>query len=406
MKRIRLQRGWRARALAALALLGAGLLVACGSVRNDPATATAAPPFRNPFVVPEDTGQRAPLGYFLHRAWVQLTRDLARTDVPPTVPLNLEAMAGRPFAVAWLGHSAMLMRVGGLWVLIDPALSDTAGPVAGLGPARLTQAPLAWGALPRIDVVLTSHDHFDHLDLATVRRLARQAGGAPRFFAGLGLAPWFEDAAKVRADTFAWWETRRVGEVRFRFVPAQHNSGRSLWARNATLWGGWVVEHEVDGQVRRFYFAGDTAYVPALFQDLRARLGPFDLAALPIGAYLPREAMRFEHTDPDDAVRAHLDLGSPPSFGVHWGSFQLGDDEPFQAATDLARAVRRHGVERFGLLPVGGVVDVGPGAAVPAGLLAPERLRPVSAASVRRAARQGDAPPLTPAPPGAPTAMR
>jgi hypothetical protein len=126
---------------AAAAVLCTGLLVACARALIN----TTQPPmqtFTNPHVVPEDTGVRVPSTYFLRRAWVQITRDLSRTEVPPTVPLDIEAMTQRPFAVSWLGHSAMLMRVGGLWVLLGPVLTDTAGPVAGFGPARLTLLPV------------------------------------------------------------------------------------------------------------------------------------------------------------------------------------------------------------------------------------------------------------------------
>ena len=171
-----------------------------------------------------------------------------------------------------------------------------------------------------------------------------------------------------------------MGEVRFRFVPAQHNSGRSLGRRNTTLWGGWVVEHAVAGATRRFYFAGDTAYVQPLFTQIRERVGPIDLAALPIGAYQPRALMRFEHTDPDDAVKAHLDLGARQSFGVHWGSFQLGDEEPFQPARDLDAALRERGADHFGLLPIGGVLDVGGAPGETPEAIAPALLMPARAA--------------------------
>jgi L-ascorbate metabolism protein UlaG (beta-lactamase superfamily) len=340
-----------------MAILG---LAACATVLSDAADDAPLSRFVNPYVVPEDTGARVPGTYFLRRAWVQITRNLAETEVPPTVPLDLAAMAQRPFAVAWLGHSAMLMRVDGLWVLLDPVLTDTAGPVAGFGPARLTRLPVTLQGLPRIDVVLVSHDHYDHLDLPSVRHLAQQSGGPPQFFVGQGLAPWFRDNVGVPAQSFDWWQATHVGSVSFRFVPAQHNSGRGLRNRNTTLWGGWVVEHMVEGVMQRFYYAGDTAYVKPLFDIIRKRTGPIDLAALPIGAYQPRELMRYEHTDPDDAVRAHQDLGARRSFGVHWGTFQLGDEEPFQAARDLDTAVRHRGVTGMGVLPIGEVLDVLP----------------------------------------------
>ena len=348
--------------------------------------------FRNPYVVAEDTGARPAPTYFFRRAWVQITRDLAATEVPPTVPLDIAAMAQRPFAVAWLGHAAMLMRVGSMWVLLDPALSGTAGPVQGLGPARLTPLPLPLAQLPRIDLVLVSHDHYDHLDLDTMRQLARQPGGPPKVMAGRAMAPWFAENTGLQAQEFDWWQAQQVGDLRVRFVPAQHNSGRTLADRNRRLWGGWVLEHA--GQ--RFYFAGDTAYVPALFRDIRERVGPIDLAALPIGAYQPRPLMRFEHMDPAEALLAHADLGATQSFGVHWGTFQLGDEEPFDAARDLQAAVRQQQVPGFGLLPVGGFVDVRP-AEGQAGVPPAVALQP---------ARASDAAPLLAAAGAAPQILR
>lgn len=330
------------------------LLAACASGSDRLASPSRSGLFSNLHEIEADTGQRLGPTYFLRRARVQILRNLARTEVPPTVVLDLESLEKRQFAVSWLGHSSILIRVDGLWVLIDPVLTNTAGPVAGFGPARLTPLPIAMRELPRIDLVLISHDHYDHLDLPTVRHLARQAGGPPRFLVGLGLADWFQSRVGVEVEEFDWWEQRQVGDITLHFVPAHHNSGRSLRKPNITLWGGWAVEHA--GQ--RFLYTGDTAYVQALFQDIRAHLGPIDLAAIPVGVYLPREAMRFEHVNPEEAVLAHLDLGAKRSFGVHWGTFQLGDDEPFQAADDLAEALDKHQAQGFGLLPIGALIDV------------------------------------------------
>ena len=348
--------GWPG-VLVALTLLGA--LAACASlVATDPRGAVPVR-FRNLYEVAEDKGDRVSVTYFLHRAWVQITRDLARTEVPPTVPLDLRAMARHAFAVSWLGHSSLLLQAGSKWLLIDPVFSATAGPVAGFGPARLAPLPLALEDLPHIDIVLISHDHYDHLDEVTVQRLAAQPGGAPRFFVGKGLRRWFEQQVRSEAEEFDWWQSREVDGLKLSFVPAQHNSNRSLWNRNTTLWGGWGVEH--DG--RRFYFPGDTAYVAELFRDIRARVGLVHLAAMPIGAYQPRALMRYEHMNPDDAVQAHLDLGAVASFGVHWGTFQLGDEEPFEAARDLDVSLRRRGVANFALFKIGSIVDV-PGPAL------------------------------------------
>lgn len=360
-----------------LLALGACALLVSRSAGNTPATRIA---FGNPYLVAEDSGARVNGTYFLRRAWVQLTRDLERTEVPPTIPLDLDALGQQPFAVAWLGHAALLVRAGDLWVLIDPVLSDTAGPVQGFGPARLTPLPLAHDALPRIDVVLTSHDHFDHLDLGTVRRLAKQAGGPPRFFVGRGLASWFDQNTGAPAQEFDWWDTTTVGQTVFRFVPAQHNSGRTPFHKNTSLWGGWVIAHGG----KQFYFPGDTGFVAELFEDIRREAGPIDLAALPIGAYEPRPMMRFDHLNPADALQAHRLLQAGRSFGVHWGTFQLGDEEPFQAAHDLAEATKGQPQQNFALMPVGGFVAVQ--GALGEHWHAPHRLRPAYAGETRRAA--------------------
>jgi L-ascorbate metabolism protein UlaG (beta-lactamase superfamily) len=318
------------------------------------ATAGEHGPMTNAYPAPEDTGRRAPAWYFLRRAWVQLTRDVAKTRLPETLPLDLPALEARRFAVTWLGHATLLVRAGTQWILTDPALFTYVGPVPGFGPRRLTKLPLPTEALPHVDAVLVSHDHFDHLDLASVRRLAAQPGGPPRFLVGRGLGPWFAGDVGVVAEELDWWDRRALGEVGITFVPAQHSSGRSPWSRNRTRWGGWVVGLGA----QRFYFPGDTSYVPELFRDVRSAVGEIQLAALPIGAYSPRDWMRFEHLDPDEAVLAHLDLGAVRSIGVHWATFQLGDEEPYQPALDLARAAQLRAVAGFDVVPIGRIVDV------------------------------------------------
>lgn len=345
--------------LGLLTVLGSCALMVARERSSTATTATAAAtadsgPFKNPYVIPEDRGERVRGTYFFRRAWVQLTRDLATTEVPPVIPLDLAAMQQQSFAVAWLGHASLLVRAGPLWILVDPVLSGTAGPVPGFGPARLPALPLTPEQLPHIDVVLVSHDHYDHLDLSTVQKVATQAGGAPRFFVGRGLSEWFRWNAGAPAREFDWWDEARVGDTAFRFVPAQHNSGRTPFHKNTTLWGGWVIGHAG----KQFYFPGDTAFVSALFDDIQRRTGHIDLAALPIGAYEPRALMRFEHLNPDDALYAHQSLHARRSFGVHWGTFQLGDEEPFQAATDLARAMAASPAADIGLMPIGGFVSV------------------------------------------------
>lgn len=314
------------------------------------------PTLKNPYPALEDTGRRPSFTYFFRRAWVQTTRNMATTELPQVVPIDFAALEREDFAVAWIGHATQLLRVGGQWVLIDPALKKYVGPVDVLAPKRLTPLPFDLADMPRIDVVLISHDHPDHLDHRSVKLLAAQAGGPPRFLVPNGVGSWFEKMGITTSEEFGWWSGVTSNKTTFTFLPAQHGSGRSLTGRNRTLWGGWSIAYDD----RRFYFAGDTAYSAELFSDIRLRIGSPDLAALPIGVYEPRELMRFEHMNPADALQAHLDLGATRSFGVHWATFQLGDDEPIQAARDLDDAITNSDVVDidFITVPIGGVLRI------------------------------------------------
>lgn len=336
-----------------------------------------------------------PLGELLRWRWEAWRDDLPPAPQAPTPVAMPELARLKAYAsamrhvgtaaavpapsVTWIGHATALVQSGGLNVLTDPIFSERASPVQFLGPRRAQPPGVALEDLPPVDVVVISHNHYDHLDRLSVLQLDARSGGRTLFLVPLGIKAWMADLGIRNVVELDWWETHLHRGVEFQLVPVQHWSARSLNDRNRTLWGGWTVEHAVEGRLRRFYFAGDTAYVQALFQEIRHRVGPIDLAALPIGAYQPRAAMRFEHTDPAEAVRAQADLGSPPAFGVHWATFQLGDEEPFQPALDLAEALKASPTSPFGVLPIGAIVDVLPEGASAAGLLPPHRMRPVPA---------------------------
>ncbi len=253
-------------------------------------------------------------------------------------------------AAWWLGHACVLLRKAGLHVLTDPALSERASPLRFAGPRRRTPVPAAIEALPSIDVVLISHNHYDHLDRHSVHRLARRFPNAT-FLVPLGLRPWFEREGLKRVQQLDWWQQVRIGSATFTFVPARHWSARSLWDRNRSLWGGWVMQAD-DGF--RFYFAGDTGYAARL-AEIGQRLGPPDLAALPIGAYAPRWFMQGQHVDPAQAVQLHRELGCRHSLAIHWGAFELADEALDEPPALLEQALREQGVaeEAFRLLPIG-----------------------------------------------------
>jgi N-acyl-phosphatidylethanolamine-hydrolysing phospholipase D len=261
-------------------------------------------------------------------------------------------------SVTWLGHATALWRVNGLNILTDPHLTERASPVTFAGPKREVPLPIGLSDLPRIDVVLISHNHYDHLDRRTVIALDRQAGGPPLFLVPLGVDRWMAAEGIDRVQRMDWWDRIEVpapaGAVALTFVPSQHWSSRTPWDRSATLWGGFVLQAEVGGSPWSMYFAGDTGYSKD-FADIGARFGGFDFAQIPVGCYLPRWFMKTQHVNEDEAVRIHLDVRSRFSMGVHWGTFRLCDDPIDTPIDELPKARERLGVaaEAFVLFALG-----------------------------------------------------
>jgi N-acyl-phosphatidylethanolamine-hydrolysing phospholipase D len=263
---------------------------------------------------------------------------LRRADgVPERVPDVLGELAHHSVATAtWLGHAAVLLRHDGVRYLTDPNWSAHAGPGGRLGARRFAPPPLPLAELPPLDFVLISHSHYDHLDLPTLAELHRLQP-ATRFFVPLGNAELLRGEGIENVTELDWGETAKVGDAEIHCLPAKHWSARGLFDQNRRLWSSWAVV----GPARRVYFAGDTGAF-AGHEAIGRALGPFDLAALPIGAYLPTEMMRPSHVDPEEAVAAALALRAQRALGIHWGTFDLTDEpigEPpvrFRAALQAA----------------------------------------------------------------------
>lgn len=263
----------------------------------------------------------------------------------PALPASLGA---GQVALTFINHITFLIQFCGLNVLTDPVYSERASPFRRIGPRRVRDPGLAFEDLPPIHVVLVTHNHYDHLDIETLLRL--EEVHAPRFITSLGNGPFLEQFALRGVQELDWWGSLDVAGSKVTMTPAQHWSTRGPGNRNRTLWGGFIV---AVGELQ-IYFAGDTGYWRH-FADIRARYGRMDLALLPIGSYEPRWFMRDQHMNPDDAVRAHVDLDARVSVATHFGCFELTDEGIDDPVVDLAAARERHGVtaQSFQVLETG-----------------------------------------------------
>ncbi|HEX6969344.1 MAG TPA: MBL fold metallo-hydrolase [Micromonosporaceae bacterium] len=226
--------------------------------------------------------------------------------------------------VTWVGHATYVLQVDGLTVLTDPVWSER---IPGVRP-RLTPVGVSWSALPRIDAVVVSHNHYDHLDAPTIRRLPRNTP----MLVPANLAGWFRRLGFQDVTELDWWESRQLAGVGFDFVPAHHWSRRTLTDANRSLWGGWVITAKTG---TRIYFAGDTGY-GHWFGEIAQRYPGIDLALMPVGAYDPTWFYRTVHLNPEEAVQACLDVGARRMSPMHWGAFVLTCEPVLQP---LERAV-------------------------------------------------------------------
>lgn len=283
------------------------------------------------FTNPWPTAHFGGRGSVLQWWWERRTRVLPPDPAPGALPVAQSVIA-HPHAppdeirATWVGHASFLLQVGGRNLLVDPHWSNRASPLRWAGPRRFLPPGVPFEGLPPIHAVLLSHDHYDHLDEPTVRRLVARFGERLRWFTPLGYGRWLAKRG-ARATEMDWWEEAEMDGLQIHCLPAQHWSSRAPWDRFRRLWCSWAVTTHAG---RSVFFAGDSGWFPG-YADIRRRVGDLDLALLPIGAYEPRWFMQPSHMNPEEAVQAYRELGGQGIFcGMHWGTFRLTDEDPLE----------------------------------------------------------------------------
>lgn len=292
--------------------------------------------FRNPPGSPESGGGFSDWAGFF---WRNVNRDGAVEMPPDHVLAKDQVLAGLKTdgdRLTWLGHASFLLRLAGRTIVTDPFLSDHASPFPPLGPKRFAPPALRAGELPPIDLLLLTHNHYDHLDLPSLAALPLASGA--RAVLPLGLRSYAETLGFAEVIEMDWYDQIAIDGLRITSLPAIHMSKRGLFDRNRTLWTSYALassDHHV-------YVAGDTAYGP-IFKEVKATLGDVDIGLVPIGAYDPRLLMRGVHTTPEEAVSIGRDLGIRRLVAKHWGTIQLTDEPLFEPPGRFRAAARQAG---------------------------------------------------------------
>jgi L-ascorbate metabolism protein UlaG (beta-lactamase superfamily) len=254
-------------------------------------------------------------------------------------PAPAERIVGDSLVVTFVNHSTFLIQTGGLNILTDPVWSDRASPVAFSGPERMRPPGIRFEDLPEVDIILLTHNHYDHLDIKTMKLLSEKFN--PAIYCPLGVGKYLEKKGIGKVTEMDWWdETAINSSLSLICTPAQHFSGRGMFDRDKTLWSGFSLQ-TAKGSI---YYSGDTGY-GEFFAEIAEKISPVRLSILPIGAYNPAWFMSSIHTSPADAVRIHQIVRSPMSIGMHFGTFPLADDGMEDPAKDLKLAMEQAGIE-------------------------------------------------------------
>ena len=273
-------------------------------------------------------------GYFTEQFFGDQTR-VPPSAIPLSVipPASIQTQPRPGLRAIWFGHSSVYVELDGLRLLIDPVFSDYASPFDGIGPKRFHPPPIAITDLPKIDAVIISHDHYDHLDMRMVQYLSSKGA---QFFVPLGVGSHLDEweVPEQQITELDWWESTEINGLTIVCTPAQHYSSRGIFDYKETLWSSWSVT----GSKHRVFYSGDTGFSNH-FQQIGERLGPFDLSLIKIGQYGPGASWIYSHMDPEHAIEAHLAVRARRMLPVSWGTFNIAFhdwDEPIERAVKAA----------------------------------------------------------------------
>ena len=310
----------------------------------------AADGFQNPHLKPGKRGfvNYLKMRYFGDDEYADYPSNAHKVPVAKPDLNRINSPGDKP-QVTWIGHATVLIQHKGVSILTDPMFSDRASPVNFSGPKRVNPPALTIEQLPPVDFVIISHNHYDHLDTKSVRKI----GGAPLWFVPLGLKDWFlrQGIPGNRIKEFDWWETTSIGNVTITATPAQHWSARTLWDRKKTLWASWMVE--IDEFI--CWYSGDTGYNPFQFKEIGTRFSRVDLGLISIGAYEPRWFMKDVHIDPEEAVQIHEDIHAKHSLAIQWGTFPMTAEPIDEPPARLKQALKNNNVDQqeFSVIKIG-----------------------------------------------------
>tara|TARA_B100001059_G_C17832667_1_gene585755 strand:+ start:313 stop:1434 length:1122 start_codon:yes stop_codon:yes gene_type:complete len=322
--------------------------------------------FRNPYL-PSDYQPS-----FIAFLKARLFDDMTWPDEPENYKeywqaANLERIHNPDFNKAQatlIGHSTVLLQYKGINILTDPIFSERSSFSQNIGPKRYTPPALSIDQLPKIDIIVISHNHYDHLDTTSVKGLTSSKfitsinGEQPLWLVPLGLKKWFSQFEVTNIKEMDWWQEHTLNGLTIQAQPSQHWSRRSLFDTNQSLWASWAFtwsEKDTDSKGFTAWFGGDTGYNPYQFKEIGLALGEVDLAMIPIGAYEPRWFMKTQHVNPSDAVKIFKDINAKSAFGIHWNTFVLTAEAVDEPPKALEKALQKNGInaEQFQAINIG-----------------------------------------------------